>query len=89
MDSAGRELAPLDRDALGRALETFAAEGVESIAITFLNAYVNSAHEQAAAYCERLDISLADYARRFSASPAKFLDTESDAPLEYHERLAA
>lgn len=49
MDSAGRELAPLDRDALNRALETFAAEGVESIAIAFLNAYVNSAHEQAAA----------------------------------------
>jgi len=45
------------------------------------------AHEQAAAYCERLDISLADYARRFSASPAKFLDTESDAPLEYHDGL--
>jgi N-methylhydantoinase A len=49
MDSAGCELAPLDRNALGRALEVFAEEGVESVAIAFLNAYVNAAHEQAAA----------------------------------------
>ncbi|MGE3308031.1 MAG: tetratricopeptide repeat protein [Rhizobiaceae bacterium] len=45
------------------------------------------AHEQAAAYCERLDVSLADYARRFAASPAKFLDDQPDAPAEYHDGL--
>src|SRR6202453_1224374 len=32
------------------------------------------AHEQAAAYCERLDISLVEYRKRFEASPARLLD---------------
>ncbi len=45
------------------------------------------AHEQAAAYCERLDLSLAEYQRRFAASPAKFLDNSRDAPSEYHDGL--
>jgi tetratricopeptide (TPR) repeat protein len=45
------------------------------------------AHEQAAAYCERLDVSLADYRKRFEAAPAKMLDAARDAPAEYHDRL--
>ena len=45
------------------------------------------AHEQAAAYCERLGISLAEYARRFAATPARLLDAGHDAPAEYHDRL--
>ena len=45
------------------------------------------AHEQAAAYCERLEISCADYTRRLAATPAKMLDAERDAPAEYHDRL--
>ncbi len=49
IDSKGRELAPLDRAALTRALQVFAEEGVESIAVALLNAYVNPAHERAAA----------------------------------------
>jgi tetratricopeptide (TPR) repeat protein len=32
------------------------------------------AHEQAAAYCERLDMSFSDYQQRFEAAPANFLD---------------
>ena len=44
-------------------------------------------HEQAAAYCERLDISFADYAKRFEAAPGKFLDDERHAPAEYHDGL--
>jgi hypothetical protein len=44
------------------------------------------AHEQAAAYCERLAISLADYRKRFQAAPARMLDTERDAPAEYNDR---
>jgi tetratricopeptide (TPR) repeat protein len=44
------------------------------------------AHEQAAAYCERLEISLAEYARRFAAAPARLLDDARDAPAEYHDR---
>ena len=45
------------------------------------------AHEQAAAYCERLDVPLAEYLRRFGAAPARMLDTARDAPAEYHDRL--
>ncbi len=45
------------------------------------------AHEQAAAYCERLDISLAEYGRRFTATPARLLDDERHAPAEYHDGL--
>ena len=45
------------------------------------------AHEQAAAYCERLNIALADYAKRFAAAPARFLDDARDAPVDYHDGL--
>ena len=45
------------------------------------------AHEQAAAYCERLDISLADYGKRFAAAPARLLDDARHAPVEYHDGL--
>jgi hypothetical protein len=45
------------------------------------------AHEQAAAYCEGLKIALAEYRRRFAATPAHMLDTERDAPAEYHDKL--
>jgi tetratricopeptide (TPR) repeat protein len=45
------------------------------------------AHEQAAAYCERLEVSLADYRRRFYVAPARLLDAEKDAPAEYRDGL--
>ena len=45
------------------------------------------AHEQAAAYCERLDIQLAEYGRRFAAAPARLLDDARYAPAEYHDGL--
>jgi tetratricopeptide (TPR) repeat protein len=44
------------------------------------------AHEQAAAYCERLEISIVEYHKRFAAAPARMLNTERDAPAEYHDR---
>jgi len=44
------------------------------------------AHEQAAAYCERLEVSLTDYGKRFARAPARMLDAEHDAPAEYHDR---
>jgi tetratricopeptide (TPR) repeat protein len=43
------------------------------------------AHEQAAAYCERLDISLADYCKRCEAAPVRFLDDARHAPGAYHD----
>jgi hypothetical protein len=41
------------------------------------------AHEQAAAYCERLDISLGAYLKRFEVAPTQFLDDVRHAPAEY------
>jgi hypothetical protein len=47
------------------------------------------AHEQAAAYCERLEVSLSEYRRRFEKAPTRLLDAEKDAPEEYHNKLTA
>jgi tetratricopeptide (TPR) repeat protein len=43
------------------------------------------AHEQAAAYCERLDVSFADYRQRFEAAPVQFLDDVRHASAEYYD----
>jgi tetratricopeptide (TPR) repeat protein len=45
------------------------------------------AHEQAAAYCERLNVSLSDYRNRFEAAPARLLDAVKDAPADYHSGM--
>jgi tetratricopeptide (TPR) repeat protein len=42
------------------------------------------AYEQAAAYCERLDISFADYCARCEAAPVRFLDDPRHAPGDYY-----
>jgi tetratricopeptide (TPR) repeat protein len=44
------------------------------------------AHEQAAAYCERLECSIGDYQKRFEAAPGRMLDDARDASSEYHDR---
>jgi N-methylhydantoinase A len=56
MDAAGQVLRPLCRDSLDRAGAAIAASGVQAVAIMFLHAYINPAHEkQAAAFLrERL-----------------------------------
>jgi hypothetical protein len=45
------------------------------------------AHEQAAAYCERLGVSFAEYRERFRGAPARLLDADKDAPADYHGGL--
>jgi hypothetical protein len=45
------------------------------------------AHEQAAAYCERLEISLSEYRKRSETAPARYLDDTRHAPAEYHDGL--
>jgi tetratricopeptide (TPR) repeat protein len=65
----------------GRASESVAAEKL-SEALGGLPL----AHEQAAAFCERLGLSFEEYLKRFAATPAKLLDAEKDAPTEYHDR---
>jgi tetratricopeptide (TPR) repeat protein len=45
------------------------------------------AHEQAAAYCERLAVCFADYLRRFREAPASLLDADKYASTGYHDGL--
>jgi tetratricopeptide (TPR) repeat protein len=46
------------------------------------------AHEQAAAFCQRIGISLGEYLKRFEATPAKLPGTEQDAPHDYGRTVA-
>ena len=48
MLASGAVHRPLPMDEIGEALEVFQAEGVDAIAIAFMNAYANPAHELAA-----------------------------------------
>jgi tetratricopeptide (TPR) repeat protein len=45
------------------------------------------AHEQAAAYCDRLRISLGEYLKRFEATPIPFLDDERNAPADHNDGM--
>jgi len=45
------------------------------------------AHEQAAAFCERIGITFAEYKRRFDVAPVTLLDDQDDASREYHDGL--
>jgi len=49
LDYRGEVLVPLDTDAVGTAVERLKADGIDSIAVCFLHAYRNPAHEQQAA----------------------------------------
>jgi len=49
IDRHGRVFEPLDETSIHRAVEVFRAEAVESVAICFLNSYLNPAHERQAA----------------------------------------
>jgi tetratricopeptide (TPR) repeat protein len=66
----------------GRQAERSAAEALSQVL-----GGLPLAHEQAAAYCERLGISLADFHKRFEAAQGHLLDSGRDAPREYHDRL--
>ena len=44
------------------------------------------AHEQAAAYCEDLNVGFADYLKRFEAEPVVLLAEEEYAPQEHNDR---
>ena len=49
IDHEGREVLPLDPEGVRAAAAAFEAEGVEAIAVAFLHAYANPAHEHEAA----------------------------------------
>jgi tetratricopeptide (TPR) repeat protein len=65
----------------GRKAERAAAEALSDVL-----GGLPLAHEQAAAYCERLEVPLGEYQKRFKAAPARLLDDDRDAPREYHDR---
>ena len=46
IDATGAVLRPLDKDALREAVNRLVAEGIEALAISFLHAYRNDAHER-------------------------------------------
>jgi class 3 adenylate cyclase/tetratricopeptide (TPR) repeat protein len=66
----------------GRVAERAAAEALSEVL-----GGLPLAHEQSAAYCERLDISLAEYRKRFEVGPTRMLDDARHAPAEYHDGL--
>jgi N-methylhydantoinase A len=48
MDALGQEIEPLDTSALKQLAEVLKRDGIEAVAISFINAYANPAHEEAA-----------------------------------------
>ncbi|HEV2366148.1 MAG TPA: hydantoinase/oxoprolinase family protein, partial [Caulobacteraceae bacterium] len=53
LDAAGKQVRPLDEAALAQALRQAAGQGFESVAIAFVHADLNPAHEEAAARLAR------------------------------------
>ncbi len=49
LDYAGQEITPLSEDDVRRACELFKSEGVEAVAVCFMNSFANDQHEQRAA----------------------------------------
>ena len=45
MDAQGREVAPLDEDAVRLALRKLKGDGIEALTVSLMNAYLNGAHE--------------------------------------------
>lgn len=73
LDAAGRELTPLDEDALRDAARDLAAEGVEAVLVGFLFSYVNPVHERRAAEILREEM------------PDAFVTASSDVAPQFRE----
>jgi Domain of unknown function (DUF4062)/AAA ATPase domain len=65
-----------------------AAERDAAIALSEALGGLPLAHEQAAAYCERIGVTLADYLKRFEVAPAHLLDDENDIAQGYNRTVA-
>jgi N-methylhydantoinase A len=74
----GAELTPLDLDAVRSALATWRADGVQSVAVCFMNSFANPAHEQAAAALVR------------SEMPAAYLSVSTEVlpSIRFYERVS-
>ncbi|MEO8656383.1 MAG: hydantoinase/oxoprolinase family protein, partial [Ramlibacter sp.] len=78
IDREGKEVTPLDLDAVDEVLAGWHAEGVEAVAVCFMNSFANPSHEQAAA--ERV--------RR--ALPKAYLSISTDVlpSIRFYERVS-
>ena len=78
LDREGAELASLDLDEVGAAIELFRREGVEAVAICFMNSFANPAHEQAAAERVRREL------------PGAYLSVSTDLlpSIRFYERVS-
>jgi hypothetical protein len=63
------------------------AERADAEALSEVLGGLPLAHEQAAAYYDRVGIPFRLYRQRFKGEPARVLDAEKDAPPEYHNKL--
>lgn len=72
-EGSGRERTPLDKEALRPLAETLKSQGIEALAISFLNSYLAPDHEQAAA---------AELRRLL---PDLFITTGTELTREWHE----
>ncbi len=78
LDRHGRELDPLSLDDVREAVAAFKADGVEAVAICFMNAFADSAHERTAAEIVR------------AAMPDAYLTVSSELlpSIRFYNRLS-
>jgi N-methylhydantoinase A len=78
LDRHGRELAPLDVAAVQQALAQWRADGVQAVAVCFMNSFANPAHEQAAA----------ELVRRALPDAYLSVSTEVLPSIRFYERVS-
>jgi len=78
LDRNGREVTPLDVDGVRRAIEQFKREGVQAVAICFMNSFANPVHEQAAAELVKREL------------PGAYLSVSTDVlpSIRFYERVS-
>ena len=80
LDADGREIAPLDEDAVRDALQAALSDGIEAAAIAFLHAYLEPAHEIRAAAIAR-DMGFAQVTASHEASRLIRLTARADTAV--------
>jgi N-methylhydantoinase A len=78
LDRNGAELAPLDLDGVRGAIDLFRREGVQAVAICFMNSFADPAHEQAAAALVKREL------------PGAYLSVSTDLlpSIRFYERVS-
>jgi N-methylhydantoinase A len=78
LDRNGAELEPLDLDRVRGAIDLFRREGVQAVAICFMNSFADPAHEQAAAALVKREL------------PGAYLSVSTDVlpSIRFYERVS-